>query len=141
MRIIQRPWYLASWWQYFLLVNFTNEVAIPDRYTLDIRVIHTPGYTVSPPLTAVRRFTQAVIESPRLALLVRSLNLYPSDCKDRMDQAPLEALPDKKYRSSMLPYGDAKRKYRRKYHAWQRDLRTRFERKDYQKVPWGYEVA
>ncbi|OJJ98254.1 hypothetical protein ASPACDRAFT_61784 [Aspergillus aculeatus ATCC 16872] len=90
----------------------------------------------------VRRFTQALIENPRLAPLTRSLTLYPSDClKEQSRTTPLPALPEEKYRAFMLPYGDAKRKHRRKYHAWRRDLQLHQERQDMYRDPWIYEDA
>lgn len=79
----------------------------------------------------VRRFTIALIENPSLALLVHSLELYPNDCKGKWrDRPPLKPLAEEKYRLSMLPHGDSKRKYRRKFHAWRRDLKHRSERQD-----------
>ncbi|RAK76376.1 uncharacterized protein BO72DRAFT_430915 [Aspergillus fijiensis CBS 313.89] len=89
----------------------------------------------------VRRFCQAMIENPRLAPLIRSLTLYPSHCEKWRTRAALPAVPEAKLRALMLPYGDAKRKHRRKYRAWRRDLRPDQERQDMYHEPWNYEDA
>lgn len=90
------------------------------------------GHMRGRPNLPVRRFTMALIENPSLALLIHSLELYPSDCKVKwQNRPPLQPLMEDKYRLSMLPYGDSKSKYRRKFHAWRRDLKTNSERQDW----------
>ncbi|CAK48460.1 hypothetical protein ASPNIDRAFT_43722 [Aspergillus niger ATCC 1015] len=91
----------------------------------------------------VRRFTQTMITNPSLAPLIRSLELYPSDCKEgKWKQLPaLEPLPEERYRHLMLPYGEAKHKHRRKFYAWRRDLRENSERMDYHRVLHHFEDA
>ena len=89
----------------------------------------------------VRRFTMALIENPSLALLIHSLELYPSDCEGKwQNRPPLQPLTEDKYRLSMLPHGDSKRKYRRKFHTWRRDLKPRSERQDWYR-DWRYDDA
>lgn len=94
-------------------------------------------------LLPVRRFTQLIITNPSLAPLIRSLELYPSDCKEgKWEQLPrLESLPEGKYRHFMLPYGESKRKYRRKFYAWRRDLKEYSERMDFHRALHHYENA
>ncbi|GLA37636.1 hypothetical protein AnigIFM63309_004586 [Aspergillus niger] len=80
----------------------------------------------------VRRFTLALLENPTLAPLIHFLQLYPSYCEGKwQDRPPLKPVAEEKYLPFMLPYGDAKRKHRRKFHAWRRDLRHRSERQDW----------
>ncbi|GKZ50356.1 hypothetical protein AbraIFM66951_003492 [Aspergillus brasiliensis] len=94
-------------------------------------------------LLPVRRFTQIMITNPSLAPLIRSLELYPSDCKEGKwhQLPPLERLSEEKYRHFMLPYGESRRKYRRKFHAWRRDLKECSERTDYHRDLQHYEDA
>ncbi|PYI06900.1 hypothetical protein BO78DRAFT_460921 [Aspergillus sclerotiicarbonarius CBS 121057] len=72
----------------------------------------------------VRRFTHAIIENPTLATLIHSLELYPDYCRGTWrGRSQLDGLPEEaKYRASLFPYGESKRKYWRKYYAWKTDL-------------------
>ncbi|PYH29354.1 uncharacterized protein BO87DRAFT_369253 [Aspergillus neoniger CBS 115656] len=94
-------------------------------------------------LLPIRRFTQAIIMNSSLAPLIRSLELYLSDCKEgRWEQLPpLETFPEERYRHFMLPYGESKRKHRRKLYAWRRDLKEDSERSDYHRALHHYENA
>ncbi|KAF3401658.1 hypothetical protein F1880_010069 [Penicillium rolfsii] len=99
------------------------------------------GHLSGRPNLPVRRFTMALIENPSLALLIRSLELYPSDCEGKWrNRPPLQPLMEDKYRLSMLPHGDSKSKYRRKFHAWRRDLKTCWDRQDWYR-PYRHEDA
>ncbi|OOF90904.1 hypothetical protein ASPCADRAFT_178571 [Aspergillus carbonarius ITEM 5010] len=90
------------------------------------------GHIRSSPNLPVRRFTVALMENPTLALLIRYLELYPSTCQGKWrDRPPLKPLAEETYRLSMLPYGEAKRKRRRQFHAWRRDLKLQSERQDW----------
>ncbi|GAA92446.1 similar to An12g01780 [Aspergillus luchuensis IFO 4308] len=94
-------------------------------------------------LLPVRRFTQVMITNPSLAPLIRSLELYPSDCKEgKWEQLPpLEILAEEKYRHFMLPYGQSKRKHRRKFYSWRRDLKQSSERTDFHRPLHHFEDA
>ncbi|PYH67821.1 F-box protein [Aspergillus vadensis CBS 113365] len=91
----------------------------------------------------VRRFTQVMITNPTLASLIRSLELYPSDCKEgKWEQLPsLETLDEEQYRHFMLPHGESKRNHRRKFYAWRRDLKKFSERTDFHRALHYYEDA
>ncbi|RHZ46506.1 hypothetical protein CDV55_100743 [Aspergillus turcosus] len=86
------------------------------------------GYT-TPSLKnlPVRRFTQAIIENPSLAILIHSLDLYPDTLEGEKwwGRPPLHELPEERFKASLFPYGTSKRKYWRKYQAWRNDLRDR----------------
>ncbi|PYI22783.1 hypothetical protein BO99DRAFT_467151 [Aspergillus violaceofuscus CBS 115571] len=114
-----------------------------DQVVLPLNAYWDDGYRLveGSHKNPVRRFCQAMIENPRLAPLIRSLTLYPSHCEKWRSRAPLPTVPEEKLRALMLPYGDAKRKHRRKYRAWRRDLRPDRERQDMYHEPWIYEDA
>ncbi|GKZ26975.1 hypothetical protein AbraIFM66951_005251 [Aspergillus brasiliensis] len=79
----------------------------------------------------VRRFTTALLNNPALAPFIRSLKLYASDSEGNQQyRSPLQPVAEATYRHFMLPYGDARRKHRRKFHIWQRDLTHSSERQD-----------
>ncbi|GCB21110.1 hypothetical protein AAWM_03995 [Aspergillus awamori] len=77
----------------------------------------------------VRRFAMALLENPTLAPLIHSLELYPSQGEEKWKhRPPLESLAEEKFLPFMLPYGDSKRKYRRRFRAWRQDLKDDLER-------------
>ncbi|KAF7159474.1 hypothetical protein CNMCM5623_004812 [Aspergillus felis] len=102
-----------------------NHVRLPlTRYDESIHCWYT-----TPPLNdlPVRRFTQAIIENPSLAILIHSLDLYPDTLEGAKwrGRPPLNELPEERFKASLFPYGTSKRKYWRKYQAWRNDLRDR----------------
>ncbi|RAK95276.1 F-box protein [Aspergillus ibericus CBS 121593] len=93
-------------------------------------------------LVPVRRFAQVIIQNPSLAPLVRSLELYPSDCRGKWLQLPpLAPVAEEQYRHFMLPHGETRLRHRRKFHAWRRDLKEASERREDQRVLFHYEDA
>ncbi|PYI05103.1 hypothetical protein BO78DRAFT_447986 [Aspergillus sclerotiicarbonarius CBS 121057] len=125
-------------WYCLFIPHLYHHVMLPLNDYCDC----TYGHMRSSRDLPVRRFTHAVIENPALALMIHSLELYPSDCKGKWrNRPPLEPLAEEKYRASMLPYGQAKRKHRRKFHAWRRDLKHRSERQDWYRYSYYHEDA
>ncbi|GLA57487.1 hypothetical protein AtubIFM55763_000857 [Aspergillus tubingensis] len=77
----------------------------------------------------VRRFTIALLENPTLAPLIHSLELFPSRGEEKWKhRPPLKPPGEEKFLPFMLPFGDAKRKYRRRFRAWRQDLKDDLER-------------